>query len=600
MARHSLKKEKHIARTVAVGGAAVVLACMVIFAMHGPVNADETSGEAQVPNVVGADAAQQVEAPDAALSYKDAKRASKKTETVRISTNPYGDVRSIKVETTLKNGRKADTLRDRSSLEDIEVDGERAHEVDGNRIVWDAHGEDVTYTGVSHEELPVAVTVYYKLDGTSVTADELAGASGHVKIRYVYENKLKSIKTINGENAEIATPFLAATALVLNNDVFKNIKSDGGKLIEDGNNTIAAGLVLPGLSDSLDLGDDVDLGVDLSDSFEVEADVKNFKLESAVTYITPSLLNGSDAGDLDTSEIDGAFGALGDGVDVLAQGTNSLASGLGKLDDGVGKLGTGLKSATNGSSQLSDGLATIQEQSTGLGTGAGQIKSGLSDLKGGVSAAQSALGSIVAGSGSADNPGLTGVAGQLEALAEQTEDEDQKAQLSAAASALRTYASSISAIADGGSVNSEQTAGLAGLASAIGSEDEESTLIGGVAALESGATALSTALGQTSEAASKLTSGMGQLSKGAKELKKGTAASQSGAEKLAEGMVKFNEQGIQKLADTFSSTVNGAKDRFDAIVDAGEKYQTFSGKTKKTKGSVTFIYQVDGIEKVEE
>ena len=58
---------------------------------------------------------------------------------------------------------------------------------DGSRV-WDAAGNDIYYRGDLKKELPVDLSLTYMLDGKIVSADEIAGKSGHVTIRFDYKN----------------------------------------------------------------------------------------------------------------------------------------------------------------------------------------------------------------------------------------------------------------------------------------------------------------------------------------------------------------------------------------------------------------------------
>ena len=54
-----------------------------------------------------------------------------------------------------------------------------------NRYEWENHGEDIHYEGTADPGtlLPVSVKLTYYLDGQEVSADQLAGATGRIRIR---------------------------------------------------------------------------------------------------------------------------------------------------------------------------------------------------------------------------------------------------------------------------------------------------------------------------------------------------------------------------------------------------------------------------------
>ena len=53
----------------------------------------------------------------------------------------------------------------------------------------------------------MSVKLTYYLDGKEISAKDLAGKSGKLKIRIDYENKSKEVKEIQGKQEEICTPF---------------------------------------------------------------------------------------------------------------------------------------------------------------------------------------------------------------------------------------------------------------------------------------------------------------------------------------------------------------------------------------------------------
>ena len=99
--------------------------------------------------------------------------------------------------------------------------------------------------------LPFAVRVQYFLDGTEMTADEIAGKSGHVTLRFSYENKAKRTAVIDGKSIETQVPFVFISAVILPEDTFSNVDVKNGSVSAFKNNTIAFGYALPGIKDAL-------------------------------------------------------------------------------------------------------------------------------------------------------------------------------------------------------------------------------------------------------------------------------------------------------------------------------------------------------------
>ncbi len=134
---------------------------------------------------------------------------SGKAETVYVMADASGAANEIIVSEWLRNQRGASVLEDFSNLTDIEnVEGyeEFTKNSDGS-LTWQADGADIYYQGKTDAKLPVGVSLSYKLDGKEIAADELAGKSGRVTIRFDYTNNLTAETMVNGKEETIAVPF---------------------------------------------------------------------------------------------------------------------------------------------------------------------------------------------------------------------------------------------------------------------------------------------------------------------------------------------------------------------------------------------------------
>ena len=134
---------------------------------------------------------------------------SGKAETVYVMADADGATREIIVSEWLRNQRGSSVLEDFSNLTDIEnVEGyeEFTKNSDGS-MTWQSDGSDIYYQGRTDAKLPVGVSLSYKLDGKEIAADELAGKSGRVTIRFDYTNNLTAETMVNGKEETIAVPF---------------------------------------------------------------------------------------------------------------------------------------------------------------------------------------------------------------------------------------------------------------------------------------------------------------------------------------------------------------------------------------------------------
>lgn len=324
----------------------------------------------------------------------DSASALSKDETVYVLAGADGAVEKIIVSDWIQNALGSETIEDASDLEGIQtVKGDQRYTLDGAHMkVWDAKGDDIYYQGSIEKELPVALSVSYRLNGRAVSAQELAGQSGRVTIRFDYENRQYQLVDIDGRQERIYVPFALLTGLLLDNDCFRNVEVSNGKLINDGDRCIVAGLAFPGLQENLGLSRDT---LDIPDYVEITADVTDFQLGISITLATNEPFSGLEAGQLeDAAGLQGSLTQLTDAMAHLLDGSSALYDGLctlleksGQLVSGVEQLAAGAQTLLTGAgsleagaqqlqvglAQLSEGLGTLSENSASLNSGALQV-----------------------------------------------------------------------------------------------------------------------------------------------------------------------------------------------------------------------------------
>lgn len=389
------------------------------------------------------------------VSLKD--NDADKDESVYLISDANGNVNKTIVVDHLKNKDKKDTLEDASNLSDIEnVKGKEKFTQSGDKLTWQAGGKDIYYQGTATEEPPVTQKVTYYLDGKEISPEDLAGKSGKVKIRFDYTNTTSYTETVNGEKQTVSVPFAAITGLVLG-DGFENIEVTNGKAEVSDSSSVVLGYALPGLNDSLGIKDgDLDGDVNIPEYMEMTADVKNFSMPAAMTFVVNASdyvsTDGIDTSDLDdmindlkdaSTQLQDGSKTLAEGTDTLADGLSTLQSKLGTFASGVGTLQSGLKTYTDGVSTLSGGLNTLGN-STGalvsgadkLNSGAGQLASGSATLKDGLKTYTDGANGLAKGASDLD-AGIGTLAEKSGTLVDgATKLNDGASQLSASASSI--------------------------------------------------------------------------------------------------------------------------------------------------------------------
>lgn len=389
------------------------------------------------------------------VSLKD--NDADKDESVYLISDANGNVNKTIVVDHLKNKDKKDTLEDASNLSDIEnVKGKEKFTQSGDKFTWQAGGKDIYYQGTATAEPPVTQKVTYYLDGKEISPEDLAGKSGKVKIRFDYTNTTSYTETVNGEKQTVSVPFAAITGLVLG-DGFENIEVTNGKAEVSDSSSVVLGYALPGLNDSLGIKDgDLDGDVNIPEYMEMTADVKNFSMPAAMTFVVNASdyvsTDGIDTSDLDdmindlkdaSTQLQDGSKTLAEGTDTLADGLSTLQSKLGTFASGVGTLKSGLKTYTDGVSTLSGGLNTLGN-STGalvsgadkLNSGAGQLASGSATLKDGLKSYTDGANGLAKGASDLD-AGIGTLAEKSGTLVDgATKLDDGASQLSASASSI--------------------------------------------------------------------------------------------------------------------------------------------------------------------
>ena len=318
-----------------------------------------------------------------------------KEETVFVLTGADGAVQSILVSDWLKNPEGLDTLSDVSELSGIEnVSGDEGFTQNGANLTWNAAGNDIYYRGTTDKTPPVSLRVEYALDGAEISPADLAGRSGHVTIRYTFENLEARTVKLDGRQETLYVPFAVLTGFALDNEVFSNIQISNGKLVNDGSKTFVVGLAFPGLQEDLNLSADK---LELPSAFELSADAENFSLGMSMTVVTNEPFAQLDpdklAGNAGMEDLEDSLDQLADGMAQLLDGSSQLYDGLCTLLEKSGDLVSGVDSLADGAFQLKTGADALAE-------GAGELASGASELNAGAGELASGAGTLASGAGS--------------------------------------------------------------------------------------------------------------------------------------------------------------------------------------------------------
>ena len=489
------------------------------------------------------------------VSLKD--NDADKDESVYLISDANGNVNKTIVVDHLKNKDKKDTLEDASNLSDIEnVKGKEKFTQSGDKLTWQAGGKDIYYQGTATEEPPVTQKVTYYLDGKEISPEDLAGKSGKVKIRFDYTNTTSYTETVNGEKQTVSVPFAAITGLVLG-DGFENIEVTNGKAEVSDSSSVVLGYALPGLKDSLGIKDgDLDGDVNIPEYMEMTADVENFSMPAAMTFVVNASdyvsTDGIDTSDLDdmindlkdaSTQLQDGSKTLAEGTDTLADGLSTLQSKLGTFASGVGTLQSGLKTYTDGVSTLSGGLNTLGNSTGALVSGADKLNSGAGQLASGSATLKDGLKAYTDGA-STLNGGLNTLGNSTGALVDGADKLNSGAGQLASGSA--TLKDGLKSYTDGAS---QLNTGLNQL------NDNTGSLATGVTSLNDGAKTLSDGINAANKGAAGVSAGAAQLKTSIDTAKTGADSLAAGAKQVDEGVGQLT-QSLSDMPETIKTNIN--------------------------------------------
>ena len=321
------------------------------------------SGAAATAFAMNQDSSPQKQPKMEAASTGDNNETSSKDEAVYILAGADGSPKKIIVSDWIKNTLGMESIKDKTDMPDVEnTNGDESFTVDGSGSrVWDVEG-----------------TVTYKLDGKTISSEDLIGKTGKVTIRFDYLNKQYETVNIDGQNKKIYVPFAMLTGILLDNDVFTNVEVSNGKLINDGSRTAVIGVALPGLQENLAISKEK---FEIPDFVEITADVKDFKLGMTVTMASNELFSNLNTDSFaSVSELSEAMGELTNAMDKLLDGSSQLYDGLYTLLDKSGELAEGVNQLAAGAAKLKAGAEDIDSGAAALQEGAIQLSEGLSKL----------------------------------------------------------------------------------------------------------------------------------------------------------------------------------------------------------------------------
>ena len=323
-----------------------------------------------------------------------------KDENVFLFLNPDGSIQSQVVSDWLHSDSGLRGVTDRTSLTDItNLKSDAAYTLNGDALTWDTDDCDVYYQGSSTQTPPVTASIRYELNGQEMTAAEMLGKAGHVKITVKLTNHLKKTYQIGGAARSVYTPFATVVSMALGVDDFTNVKAEHGTVQTDSQTQMVAFVTLPGMQETfkgLLTGDLSDLNDKLLDEVTLEADTDAFVMPTILLAASSSVEDLRDTVD-DIPSLDETLNEVRDGMDELKDGSVDLDDGAHELDDGAHDLHDGAQELDDGASDLKDGAKDLDDGAKELNDKMGEFSAKYTEFDAGVSGAKSGMETLYAG-----------------------------------------------------------------------------------------------------------------------------------------------------------------------------------------------------------
>lgn len=323
-----------------------------------------------------------------------------KDENVFLFLNPDGSIQSQVVSDWLHSDSGLRGVTDRTSLTDItNLKSDAAYTLNGDALTWDTDENDVYYQGSSTQTPPVTASIRYELNGQEMTAAEMLGKAGHVKITVKLTNHLKKTYQIGGAARSVYTPFATVVSMALGADDFTNVKAEHGTVQTDSQTQLVAFVTLPGMQETfkgLLTGDLSDLNDKLLDEVTLEADTDAFVMPTILLAASSSVEDLRDTVD-DIPSLDETLNEVRDGMDELKDGSADLDDGAHELDDGAHDLHDGAQELDDGASDLKDGAKDLDDGAKELNNKMGEFSAKYTEFDAGVSGAKSGMETLCAG-----------------------------------------------------------------------------------------------------------------------------------------------------------------------------------------------------------
>lgn len=305
-----------------------------------------------------------------------AQESTPKEEVIYVNLDSSGSVTQVNV-VNIFNLHENGTIVDHGAYESLRnmTTTDPIH-YDGNTVTIQANAGKIYYEGkMQNAVLPWNIAIRYYLDGEELSAEEVAGKNGALKITV-------DITRNEASKSNFFDSFALQVVLTLDTAKCKSIAASSATVANVGSNKQLSHTILPSRGAHL----------------EVTANVENFSMEGISINAIPLNLNV----EVDDEALKEQFQILLDAIAALDNGAESLKNGIATLQEsarkeltaGVKDLNDGAKALENGAAELKKGGNTLQNGALELKNGAIALNTGIQTLNDGVAQIQTALNTL--------------------------------------------------------------------------------------------------------------------------------------------------------------------------------------------------------------
>lgn len=262
----------------------------------------------------------------------------KKKETVYVNLDEYGKVSKVNIYSKWLTN-EAKQLVDNTKYITLEnLTNREKYNKSGDTFIWNSSGEKYfTYTGEVGEEyydmIPWTFDISYKVNGVEVTANELLGAKGLIKITI-------DIKSNKKANTYYRNNYMLEITGTYDMSEYLSVESEDAMITDTGNKKTLMFVVLPGQSTTINLeigSNDFSMDGITMALVPITGDVKDHILELVE----------------DRDDIRTAIDSINASADVVLNAMSGMTVGINGMSTGVNEIKQGTQNL-HGINELRD------------------------------------------------------------------------------------------------------------------------------------------------------------------------------------------------------------------------------------------------------